>query len=138
MPRSSHAGKGKSDRITLRFDKPTNEFYRRKANEAGVSVSEYCRQVLAQGVMNDNVVQLEKRLTALLALFPDPAKINGSHAGGTPNGSGLILPAELVRATFFSREVLKAIAAKQNQQIFYDAQDAAEAETRKLLGAAHV
>ncbi|WP_186166159.1 hypothetical protein [Burkholderia gladioli] len=138
MPRSSHAGKGKSDRITLRFDKPTNEFYRRKANEAGVSVSEYCRQVLAQGVTNDNVVQLEKRLTALLALFPDPAKINGNQASGAPNGSGLMLPVEIVRATFFSREVLKAIASNQNKQTYYAAQEAAEAETQKLLGAAHV
>ncbi len=101
-------------------------------------LAEHCRQLLMRGIIQDNVEQLEKRLTALLALFPDPAKINGNHASGAPNGSGLMLPAEIVRATFFSREVLKAIAAKQNQQIFYDAQDAAEAETRKLLGAAHV
>ncbi|XHO77746.1 hypothetical protein BCC0238_007340 (plasmid) [Burkholderia gladioli] len=101
-------------------------------------LAEHCRQLLMRGIIQDNVEQLEKRLTALLALFPDPAKINGNHASGTPNGSRLMLPAEIVRATFFSREVLKAIAAKQNQQIFYDAQDAAEAETKKLLGAAHV
>ncbi|CAG9236038.1 hypothetical protein BGLA2_700051 [Burkholderia gladioli] len=101
-------------------------------------LAEHCRQLLMRGIIQDNVEQLEKRLTALLALFPDPAKINGNHGSGAPNGSGLMLPAEIVRATFFSREVLKAIAAKQNQQIFYDAQDAAEAETRKLLGAAHV
>ncbi|WP_244122870.1 hypothetical protein [Burkholderia gladioli] len=124
--------------MTIRLDKPTEDFYRRKAQEAGVPLAEHCRQLLMRGIIQDNVEQLEKRLSALLALFPDPAKINGNHAGGTPNGSGLMLPAEIVRATFFSREVLKAIAAKQNQQIFYDAQDAAEAETRKLLGAAHV
>ncbi|WP_244139261.1 hypothetical protein [Burkholderia gladioli] len=124
--------------MTIRLDKPTEDFYRRKAQEAGVPLAEHCRQLLMRGIIQDNVEQLEKRLTALLALFPDPAKINGNHASGAPNGSGLMLPAEIVRATFFSREVLKAIAAKQNQQIFYDAQDAAEAETRKLLGAAHV
>ncbi len=138
MPRLAGSNKGKSGRVTIRLDKPTEDFYRRKAQEAGVPLAEHCRQLLMRGIIQDNVEQLEKRLTALLALFPDPAKINGSHAGGTPNGSGLMLPAEIVRATFFSREVLKAIAAKQNQQIFYDAQDAAEAETRKLLGPAHV
>ncbi|MDN7466189.1 hypothetical protein [Burkholderia gladioli] len=138
MPRLAGSNKGKSGRVTIRLDKPTEDFYRRKAQEAGVPLAEHCRQLLMRGIIQDNVEQLEKRLSALLALFPDPAKINGNHAGGTPNGSGLMLPAEIVRATFFSREVLKAIAAKQNQQIFYDAQDAAEAETRKLLGAAHV
>ncbi|WP_244117425.1 hypothetical protein [Burkholderia gladioli] len=124
--------------MTIRLDKPTEDFYRRKAQEAGVPLAEHCRQLLMRGIIQDNVEQLEKRLTALLALFPDPAKINGNHGNGAPSGSGLMLPAEIVRATFFCQEVLKAIAAKQNQQIFYDAQDAAEAETRKLLGAAHV
>ncbi|WP_223997698.1 hypothetical protein [Burkholderia gladioli] len=138
MPRLAGSNKGKSGRVTIRLDKPTEDFYRRKAQEAGVPLAEHCRQLLMRGIIQDNVEQLEKRLTALLALFPDPAKINGNHGSGAPNGSGLMLPAEIVRATFFSREVLKAIAAKQNQQIFYDAQDAAEAETRKLLGAAHV
>ncbi|MBU9172290.1 MULTISPECIES: hypothetical protein [Burkholderia] len=138
MPRLAGSNKGKSGRVTIRLDKPTEDFYRRKAQEAGVPLAEHCRQLLMRGIIQDNVEQLEKRLTALLALFPDPAKINGSHGSGAPNGSGLMLPAEIVRATFFSQEVLKAIASNQNKQTYYAAQEAAEAETKKLLGAAHV
>ncbi|RQU99049.1 hypothetical protein DF047_35735 [Burkholderia cenocepacia] len=134
MPRSSHASKGKSERITLRFDRPTNEFYRRKANEAGVPVAEFCRQILVRGIVNDNVEQIEKRLNALLAAIPNSAQAtNGQAVHSGVNSSGL-LPTDLVRAIYLCREVLTTIVSDRNIQFLHQAQDRAEAATRKLLG----
>ncbi len=134
MPRSSHASKGKSDRITLRFDQQTNDFYRRKANEAGVSVSEYCRQKLVRGIVNDNVEQLEKRLAALLTATPNLAQNSSVTSSPTGRDFSDFLPIDLVRATFFCREILSAIAKDRNAQFVFEAQDRAELATQKLMG----
>ncbi|MGN4069689.1 plasmid mobilization protein [Burkholderia gladioli] len=133
MPRLKTPGKGASKPISFKLDPESERFYRRKAQESGLSLSDYIRKQLAQGVITENVSLIEQRLRGLIDLLAGQAS-----AAGAQGNAGTMLPAEIVRATFFSREVLKAIAAKQNQQIFYDAQDVAEAETRKLLGAAHV
>ncbi|CAM2163417.1 Mobilization protein [Burkholderia cepacia] len=134
MPRSSHASKGKSDRITLRFDKPTNDFYRRKANEAGIPVAEFCRQILVRGIVSENVEQIEKRLNALLATIPNSAQT--SNGGPPPTGGSFAaeLPLDLVRAVFFCREVLTTIVSDRNIQFVHQAQDRAEAATKKALG----
>ncbi|WP_124077028.1 plasmid mobilization protein [Burkholderia gladioli] len=133
MPRLKTPGKGASKPISFKLDPESERFYRRKAQESGLSLSDYIRKQLAQGVITENVSLIEQRLKGLIDLLAGQASAAGAQENARP-----MLPAELVRAMFFSREVLKAIAAKQNQQIFYDAQDAAEAETKKLLGAAHV
>ncbi|MDN7466208.1 plasmid mobilization protein [Burkholderia gladioli] len=133
MPRLKTPGKGASKPISFKLDPESERFYRRKAQESGLSLSDYIRKQLAQGVITENVSLIEQRLKGLIDLLAGQASAAGAQGNARP-----MLPAELVRAMFFSREVLKAIAAKQNQQIFYDAQDAAEAETKKLLGAAHV
>ncbi|NTX19004.1 hypothetical protein [Burkholderia cepacia] len=137
MPRSSHASKGKSDRITLRFDKPTNDFYRRKANEAGIPVAEFCRQILVRGIVSENVEQIEKRLNALLATIPNSAQ--SSNGGPPPTGGNSVaeLPLDLVRAVFFCREVLKTIVSDRDVQAFHRAQETAEVATKKLLGDSH-
>jgi len=137
MPRSSHASKGKSDRITLRFDRPTDQFYRRKANEAGIPVAEFLRQILVRGIVNDNVEQLEKRLNALLAVMPNPAQTSKSGSPGAGGISSGELPPDLVRAVFLCREVLTTIISDRNVQLFHQAQDRAEAATKKLMGGSH-
>ncbi|WP_017917804.1 plasmid mobilization protein [Burkholderia gladioli] len=133
MPRLKTPGKGASKPISFKLDPESERFYRRKAQESGLSLSDYIRKQLAQGVITENVSLIEQRLKGLIDLLAGQA----SAAGG-PGNSGTMLPAEIVRATFFCQEVLKAIASNQNKQTYYAAQEAAEAETRKLLGAAHV
>lgn len=134
MPRSSHASKGKSERITLRFDRPTNEFYRRKANEAGVPVAEFFRQILVRGIVNDNVEQIEKRLNALLSAIPISAQAANGQAAHSGGNSSHLLPTDLVRAIYLCREVLTTIVSDRNIQFLHQAQDRAEAATKKLLG----
>ncbi|WP_186035706.1 plasmid mobilization protein [Burkholderia gladioli] len=133
MPRLKTPGKGASKPISFKLDPESERFYRRKAQESGLSLSDYIRKQLAQGVITENVSLIEQRLKGLIDLLAGQA----SAAGGSGN-SRTMLPAEIVRATFFSQEVLKAIASNQNKQTYYAAQEAAEAETKKLLGAAHV
>lgn len=138
MPRLVGSSKGKTGRLTVRLDKPTEDFYRKKAQEAGIPVAEYCRQLLMRGVVNDNVQQLEKRLEALLAAMPGFAGNSGSSPTAVAGKSVALLPADLVRAIFFSREVLTSIVSDRNIQFFHQAQDRAEAAAKKLLGDAHV
>ncbi|WP_186038968.1 hypothetical protein, partial [Burkholderia gladioli] len=101
---------------SFKLDPESERFYRRKAQESGLSLSDYIRKQLAQGVITENVSLIEQRLKGLIDLLAGQASAAGAQGNARP-----MLPAELVRAMFFSREVLKAIAAKQNQQIFYDA-----------------
>ncbi|WP_186159543.1 plasmid mobilization protein [Burkholderia gladioli] len=133
MPRLKTPGKGASKPISFKLDPESERFYRRKAQESGLSLSDYIRKQLAQGVITENVSLIEQRLKGLIDLLAGQA----SAAGG-PGNSRTMLPAEIVRATFFSQEVLKAIASNHNKQTYYAAQEAAEEETKKLLGAARV
>ncbi|AEA65435.1 plasmid mobilization protein [Burkholderia gladioli] len=133
MPRLKTPGKGASKPISFKLDPESERFYRRKAQESGLSLSDYIRKQLAQGVITENVSRIEQRLKGLIDLLAGQA----SAAGGSGN-SRTMLPAEIVRATFFCQEVLKAIASNQNKQTYYAAQEVAEAETKKLLGDAHV
>ncbi|PEH80324.1 hypothetical protein [Burkholderia gladioli] len=133
MPRLKTPGKGASKPISFKLDPESERFYRRKAQESGVSLSDYIRKQLAQGVITENVSLIEQRLRGLIDLLAGQAS-----AAGAQGNARTMLPPEIVRATFFSQEVLKAIASNQNKQTYYAAQEAAEAETQKLLGAAHV
>ncbi|WP_186019495.1 hypothetical protein [Burkholderia gladioli] len=133
MPRLKTPGKGASKPISFKLDPESERFYRRKAQESGVSLSDYIRKQLAQGVITENVSLIEQRLRGLIDLLAGQAS-----AAGAQGHARTTLPAEIVRATFFSQEVLKAIASTQNQQTYYAAQEAAEKETKKLLGDAHV
>ncbi|MBU9193072.1 hypothetical protein KTD33_00835 [Burkholderia gladioli] len=133
MPRLKTPGKGASKPISFKLDPESERFYRRKAQESGLSLSDYIRKQLAQGVITENVSLIEQRLRGLIDLLAGQAS-----AAGAQGNARTMLPAEIVRATFFSQEVLKAIASNQNKQTYYAAQEVAEAETKKLLGAAHV
>ncbi|MBJ9711896.1 hypothetical protein MMZ06_27770 [Burkholderia gladioli] len=133
MPRLKTPGKGASKPISFKLDPESERFYRRKAQESGLSLSDYIRKQLAQGVITENVSLIEQRLRGLIDLLAGQAS-----AAGAQVNARTMLPAEIVRATFFSQEVLKAIASNQNKQTYYAAQEAAEEETKKLLGAAHV
>ena len=67
MPRQKGTSKGSTKPITLRLDDDTETFYKRKANEHGISLSEYLRQTLVQGVIAENIREAEERIRALFA-----------------------------------------------------------------------
>ncbi|WP_017923216.1 hypothetical protein [Burkholderia glumae] len=147
MPRLKAPGKRARNPWSIKADPVTDAFYRAKAHEAGLSLSEYVRRYLAQGVLNDNVVQLEQRVLALMAAVQElvaqvsapPAKHSTPQEDARPP-SGIRLnkvqQAQL-EAVFTSAEILGTIAHDRSPQVRDRAQDAARAKIRELTGGAH-
>ncbi|WLE64157.1 hypothetical protein GIY62_35450 (plasmid) [Burkholderia plantarii] len=145
MPRSSGTSKGKSFPLTIRFNRDENQHYRSKANEAGLSASEYCRQKLARGQLGDGIAQLENRLTALitavqqiaaqLASMQVPAPASPGAERGQSSGTRLnkVQLAHL-EAVFTAAEILSVIAHDKSPQVRDRAQDVARAKIRELTG----
>ena len=125
MPALKGNGKGPSERINIRLDEETMHFYKVKAHQHGVSVSDYLRQLLVQGVISENVHEIEQRLRSLIA------EINtGGHGG-----DNLAIPDELLLSMFTSEALLTAIVEARDVQQLYEAQDKAKARLARLKGA---
>lgn len=124
MPRQKGSGKGETDRFNIRLDKDTGSFYRSKANEHGVSVSDYLRHVLVQGVIAETVQEIEERLRRTVA------EINSSGANPGSTGSS----DELLLSMFTSEAMLTAIVEARDVQALYAAQDQARLRLKKLKG----
>lgn len=124
MPKSYSNSKGPTRPITIRLDHDVEHFYRRRANEHGISMAEYLRQTLVQGVIAENVFEIEQRLRLLIAEI---------HAGGqTVDRAGI--PDELLLSAFTSEHLLTSIVEARDIQKLYEAQDAAKARLAELKG----
>ena len=124
MPKSHSSSKGPTRPITIRLEHDVEQFYRRKANEHGVSMAEYLRQTLVQGVIAENVFEIEQRLRRLIAEI---------HAGGQ-TGDRTGISDELLLSAFTSEHLLTAIVEARDIQKLYEAQDAAKARLAELKG----
>lgn len=134
MPRLKTPGKGAPKPISFKLDPESDRFYRRKAQENGLSLSDYLRKLLLQGVVNENVSIIEQRLKGLIS------QLSGSSptAQGSPAAAAAFgVPVDVVRAIFFNREVLTSIISDRNIQLYHQAQDKAEAAAQRLLGGAN-
>ncbi|ALK35201.1 hypothetical protein [Burkholderia plantarii] len=148
MPRLKAPGKRALSPWSIKADPVTDAFYRAKAHEAGLSLSEYVRRYLAQGVLNDNVVQLEQRILALMAAVqelvaqvaatPPPRPASPAPDRTQPGGIRLnkVQDAQL-EAVFTGNEILCAIAHDRDPQMRNRAQDMARAKIRELTGGGH-
>lgn len=124
MPRAKGTGKGPTDRFNIRLDENTARFYRTKANEHGISVSEFLRQTLVQGVIAENVQDIEHRLRRLL-----DEVVAGGQIGGKAE-----IPDELLLSVFTSENMLAAIVEAKDVQQLYEAQNKAKAKLKRLKG----
>ena len=122
MPRLKGTGKGESERINIRLDPETARFYRAKANEHGVSISEYLRQTRIQGGIAENVHEIEQRLLRVI------------EAGGRQErvASRALLPDGVLLSIFTAESILSEIAEAQDVQRLYKAQDHAKAKLNRL------
>ncbi|AOJ79174.1 hypothetical protein WS86_00040 (plasmid) [Burkholderia savannae] len=125
MPRKAGTGKGESDRFNIRVDWDTGAFYRRKANEHGISPSEYLRQLLVQGVITETVQEIETRLMGVLSRM----------SAGSGGGGGVEIPDEVVLSILTSEEMLAAIVEARDPQELYRAQDRAREKMKRMKGA---
>ena len=118
-------GKGETDRFNIRLDKDTAGFYRRKAKEAGLTVSDYLRKTLHEGVIAENIHEAEERIRAL---FAEARAVTTPAAGGGVSD-------DLQLAVYTCEAMLIAIVEARDTQALYDAQNAARAKLKKLKGA---
>lgn len=127
MPRPRGFGKGETARANVRLDPDTLAFYKARANESGVSLSEYLRQTLTQGVITENVTAIEARLR----VAGDEMLDKLSQAQGARS-----MPILLQRALLETHAMLSKVVEAQDIQTLYDAQKIAEAKLAKLHAAA--
>ena len=105
-------GKGETERFNIRLDRDTAAFYRRRANQSGVSISEFLRKTLYEGVIAENIQDAEARMQALIATIPAKA--------GT---AGTGLSDDMALSVLMCEAMLSAIVNAQSIQAFYQAQD---------------
>lgn len=123
MPRPRGFGKGETGRANIRLDPNTLDFYKARANEHGVSLSEYLRQLLTQGVTTETVSSIEARLSQA----GDEIAAKVSHAQAAHS-----MPILLQRALLETHAMLTKIVEAQDIQALYDSQEIAKAKLARL------
>lgn len=126
MPRPRGFGKGETARANVRLDPDTLAFYKTRANEQGVSLSEYLRQLLTQGVTTETVASIEARLNQVGNEIT--AKVSHAQAAHS-------MPILLQRALLETHAMLTKIVEAQDIQALYDAQEIAKAKLARLHSA---
>jgi hypothetical protein len=96
-------------------------FYRRRANQSGISISEFLRKTLYEGVIAENVQDAEARMQALIATIP-------ANACAAKDG----LSDDLALSLLTCEAMLSAIVQAQSIQVFYSSQDAAKAKLARI------
>jgi hypothetical protein len=121
MARPKGGGKGATKPITMRLPPEEENFYRSKANKHGISLSEFLRRTLYEGVIAENVQDAEARMQALIATIP-------ANARAAKDG----LSDDLALSLLTCEAMLSAIVQAQSIQVFYSSQDAAKAKLARI------
>jgi hypothetical protein len=122
MPRQKGTGKGATERFNIRLDPAEASFYRTKANEHGISMSEFLRRTLVQGIIAENVQDIETRMRSVLS------EVNPTKETVTQGP----IPTHVIQSIFTSEALLTAIVEARDIQQLYQAQDKAKARLEKL------
>ena len=122
MPRPKGAGKGATEVIGLRLEKEVVAYYRTKANEAGLSLSQFLKQTLMAGLAAESFEKIEERLNGI-----------ASNINATVKGKST-LPEEDWKSMFLTEALVTRIVESRNPQDLYDAQLAANKKVQALKG----
>lgn len=122
MPRPKGAGKGATEVIGLRLEKEVVAYYRTKANEAGLSLSQFLKQTLMAGLAAESFEKIEERLNGI-----------ASNINATVKGKST-LPEEAWKSMFLTEALVTRIVESRNPQDLYDAQLAANKKVQALKG----
>lgn len=106
--------------ITLRLDKDTALYYRKRAKERGTTLSDFIRQTVVQGMISETALDIEQRMREVL-----------SEIGLSGKGNVVSLPEPVLRSIFLTEEILTKILEAKNIQDLYDAQDKVTAKLNK-------
>lgn len=118
MPRPKGTGKGSNPPVTMRFPGDEGTYFRRKANENGVSLSAYLYKTLINGAIAENIQDVEERIQAMLQ------KASESVGQASPAA----LPESVILSIYTCEALLVAITEARDPQSLYEAQDRAKAK----------
>ena len=121
MARPKGGGKGATKPITMRLPPEEENFYRSKANKHGISLSEFLRRTLYEGMIAESILDAEARMQALIATIP-------VNACAAKDG----LSDDLALSLLTCEAMLSAIVQAQSIQVFYSSQDAAKAKLARI------
>lgn len=113
---------GSSDVVSVRFSHETSSFYRKRAQEAGVSLSTYIQKTLTAGVMAESVQTVNQRMNSVAD------KINMTVEALREPG----LPDEAWKSLFMIESLLTVIVESRNPQDLYDAQEKANKRVQQM------
>lgn len=113
--------------VTMRLDKETATYYRRRANERGVSLSDFLRNMIVQGMIAETALDVEQRMRAML----DEMQLRAAGVGSAK------LPENALLSIYTSEQLLTKIVEVRNVQDLYDAQDKAKARIKRERGEAN-
>jgi hypothetical protein len=113
--------------VTMRLDKETATYYRRRANERGVSLSDFLRNMIVQGMSAETAIDVEQRMRAML----DEMQLRAAGGGSAK------LPENALLSIYTSEQLLTKIVEVRNVQDLYDAQDKAKARIKRERGEAN-
>jgi hypothetical protein len=122
MPRQKGTGKGSTERFNIRLDAETAAFYRTKANEHGITISEFLRQTLVQGIIAESVQEIENRLKSTVEALNSKAH----------DSSKSPLSDKILLSILNSEALLSAIVQAKDIQHLYTAQDSAKQKLREI------
>lgn len=121
MPKQKGSGKGLNKPITIRLPPDEEAFYRRKANEHGISLSAYLTKIMVAGVVAENILDVEERLKEVVASIPS----NVSKVEPTS------IPENVLMSIYTSEYLLTAIVEARSIQSVYEAQNKAKERIKK-------
>ncbi len=124
MRRNQRTAKGETERFNIRLEKDTAYFYRKRAHEHGISVSEFLRHTLVQGVIAETVQEIE------LCLSRKVEEIRAAHQ----SSHACAIPENVLLAIYTSEALLAAIVESRNPQQLYEAQNRATLKLKRMKG----
>lgn len=110
--------------VTMRLDKETATYYRRRANERGVSFSDFLRNMIVQGMIAETALDVEQRMRAIIGEMQIKA-VDGGSAKLSENA---------LLSIYTSEQLLAKIVEARNVQDLYDAQNKAKARIKREKG----
>ncbi len=126
MPKIKRIGKGKTGRFNIRLDNDTADFYRSEANNHGLDVSEFFRQLLMRGVIASSVREIQEDL-----------KCTAAEIRENWNDRDHAIPDEITLSLFTCEELLKLIVGTRDIQKLYEAQNTAQVKLKQLKSKNH-
>lgn len=123
MPRATGIGKGRNKPITIRLPPEEFDWYKSQANIHGVAMNTFLAKTLVDGAIAGKVQEFEERMEKLIALIPQSVACDTAT-----------LPDQFMLSMLTCEAILSEIAAAQDKQVLYRAQDAAKRQLVKIKG----